>query len=145
MRTSSSTTLVRAATRVFLDANVLFSSALGGATFTELWSHLTERGLVACTSPQCLDEVRRNVQKKRPQASARLEEILTRVEVTNPPRALVDGVTLPDDDAWVFAAAVECGASVFLTGNTRHFGALMQRDDLGLEVRTVRVWLDAPR
>jgi predicted nucleic acid-binding protein len=130
--------------RVFLDANVLFSSALGGATFVELWAALALRGCEACTSPQCVEEARRNVVKKRPELLPRLEATLARVALTLPPVALVAGVVLPDDDAPVLAAAVECGARVLLTGNTRHFGPLMLREDLPLQVRTVRAWLDQP-
>ena len=141
MPASSSTKPVRAATRVFLDANVLFSSALGGARFEALWQALAERQCVASTSPQCVDEARRNVTKKRPAQLERLEAVLARVEVTSAPTALVPGVLLPEDDGWVYAAAIESGAQVFLTGNTRHFGALMTRDG-PLQVRTVAAWLD---
>ncbi len=131
--------------RVFLDANVLFSSALGGESFTALWDVLRREGLTACTSPQCVDEVRRNVAKKRPQAVARLEALLGEVEVVAAPSAVVAWAAgqLPEDDAWVLAGAVEARAAVLLTGNTRHFGWAMARGDLPLQVRTVRAWLDA--
>lgn len=127
---------------IFLDANVLFSSALGGATFNELWAAMTERGFTPCTSPQCLDEARRNVARKRPDAVERLEVVLGRLKVTDEPVAVIAGIELPEDDALVFAAAVESGSQVFLTGNTRHFGSLMTRGDLALRVATVRAWLD---
>lgn len=130
--------------RVFFDANVLFSAALGGESFTALWDLLRRGVISACTSPQCLDEVRRNVARKRPAAVERLEALIREVEAVEAPRQLVPwaDAALPEDDGWVLAGAVECGAHVLLTGNTRHFGWAMTREDLPLRVRTVRAFLD---
>lgn len=132
--------------RLFLDANVIFSAALGGESFTQLWSLRTDGRVTFCTSPQCVDEARRNLTLKKPHALARLEAVFLDVELVDPPLAPLpwaDG-KLPEDDASVVAAAVGCGANVLLTGNTRHFGWMMTRDDLPIRVRTVRAWLDAP-
>jgi predicted nucleic acid-binding protein len=133
--------------RVFLDANVMFSAALGGESFTALFAALESGACSLCTSPQCVDEARRNVTKKRPLALERLEALLARVSVTQPPTALVDWSIgkMPEDDGWVLAGALEAGASVLLTGNTKHFGWLMTRDDLPVRVCTVRAWLDQRR
>lgn len=134
-------------TPLFLDANVLFSAALGGESFAALWSVRQEGAVTFCTSPQCLDEARRNVLRKRPAAVERLESTLRDVEVVPPAAELLrwaDG-KLPEDDGWVLAAAVQCGARVLLTGNTKHFGWAMAADDLPLQVRTVRAYLDDQR
>jgi predicted nucleic acid-binding protein len=132
------------AERVFLDANVIFSAALGGESFGLLWGALKGGVITACTSPQCIDEARRNVTKKRPAALDRLEAAFLDVELLPAPQQLVSWAEakLPEDDAWVLAGAVEAGAHVLLTGNTRHFGWMMERSDLPLRVRTVRVYLD---
>lgn len=130
--------------RIFLDANVMFSAALGGESFTQLWSARREGLVTFCTSPQCVDEVRRNLTLKKPHALARLEHVLVEVEVVEAPLAVLPWTAgkIPDDDAWVVAAAVGSRSQVLLTGNTRHFGWMMTRDDLPLQVRTVRAWLD---
>jgi predicted nucleic acid-binding protein len=46
-----------------------------------------------------------------------------------------------DKDAWVLAAALAAGANVLVTGDLKHFGALMERDDLPLRVRSPRAFL----
>lgn len=130
--------------RVFLDANVMFSAALGGESFGQLWVALRGGLISVCTSPQCLDEARRNVARKRPGAVERLELTLREVVTVAAPLALVPWAEgkLPEDDGWVLAGAVEAGAQVLLTGNTKHFGWAMTRGDLPLRVRTVRAYLD---
>ncbi len=45
---------------------------------------------------------------------------------------------VPEKDLPVLAAAVAAGASVLLTGDTRHFKHLMSRQDLPLKVLTPR-------
>jgi predicted nucleic acid-binding protein len=130
--------------RLFLDANVIFSAALGGESFTQLWSARRQGLVTFCTSPQCVDEARRNLTLKKPHALARLELVFLEVEVIDAPLAVLSWTEgkIPEDDAWVVAAAVGSGARVLLTGNTRHFGWMMTRDDLPIRVRTVRAWLD---
>ena len=136
--------VVKPALLTFLDANVIFSAALGGQTFVELWTALGAGGYSPCTSPQCVDEVRRNLMLKRPAALPKLETTLEGVLVLPAPVQLVDWAAgkLPEDDGWVLAGALEAGARVLLTGNTRHFGWLMERSDLPIRVRTVRAFLD---
>ncbi len=130
--------------RVFLDANVIFSAALGGESFTALWDALRRGVITVCTSPQCIDEARRNVTRKRPAAVARLEATFLDVVLVAAPGRMVGWAEakLPEDDGWVLAGAVEGGAQVLLTGNTKHFGWMMTRDDLPIRVRTVRAYLD---
>lgn len=130
--------------RVFLDANVIFSAALGGESFTALWALLPQGVISVCTSPQCVDEVTRNVTRKKPEALPRLEATLREVELVQAPEQLLAWAEakLPEDDGWVLAGAVSGGAQVLLTGNTRHFGWAMTRADLPLRVRTVRAYLD---
>ena len=130
--------------RIFLDANVIFSAALGGESFTQLWNTRTAQLATFCTSPQCVDEARRNLTLKKPHALARLEVVFLDIELVDPPLATLPWAEgkLPEDDSWVVAAAVASNANVLLTGNTRHFGSMMTRDDLPIRVRTVRAWLE---
>jgi len=44
-------------------------------------------------------------------------------------------------DAPVLAAALAARADVLVTGDLKHFGALMDRDDLPLRVRSPRAFL----
>jgi predicted nucleic acid-binding protein len=45
------------------------------------------------------------------------------------------------DDVHVLAAARRASADVLLTGDTTHFAQLMQRNDLGMTIRTPRDFL----
>ncbi len=129
------------ALKVFLDANVLFSAALGGSSFKLVWG-LSERGtLELLTSRYCRLEAERNLSRKRPEARKHFDELLTQVrEVPGVSSESMDEM-LPKKDIPVYAAAVAVGADVLLTGDKKHFGALMARDDLPLRIRTVRDFL----
>jgi len=129
--------------RVFLDANVLFSAALGGEVFRLIWL-LAERGrLELFTSPLCRMEAEFNLERKRPQAAPRLPLLMQRVQLvaepeeTDPPsdeplKTLFE--SLPEKDRPVLRAALRAQAQILLTGDLRHFGPLMSRGDLPLRV-----------
>lgn len=129
---------------VFLDANVLFSAAVGGPAFDLIWE-LARRGRVRLvTSAHCRAEAAANIERKRPRSAAGLERALAEVALTREPASsLVDAARrlLPEKDAPVLAAALEAGADVLITGDLKHFGALMERDDLPLRVRSPRAFL----
>lgn len=128
---------------VFLDANVLFSAALGGEVFGLIWL-LAERGrLELLTSPLCLMEAGFNLERKRPQAMPHLPLLMRQVHLTAEPeetnlpseeplRTLFK--SLPEKDRPVLQAALQARAQILLTGDLRHFGPLMTRQDLSLQV-----------
>lgn len=129
--------------RIFLDANILFSAALGGPAFELLWE-LAARGRVALvTNPGCVAEARVNLERKRAAALPSLLVRLAAVGVAEDVEAASDRALdlLPPDDAVVLDAAWRARADVLVTGDLRHFGALMRRRDLGLRVLTVRDFL----
>jgi predicted nucleic acid-binding protein len=129
--------------RVFLDANVLFSAALGGESFALLWQ-LGRAGKVSLlTSRACVLEAERNLERKRPAALDAFREALASVAlVPEAPERLASAAALVgENDAHVLAAALEARAAVLVTGDMTHFGALMERDDVGLRVRTIRRFL----
>lgn len=130
------------AVRVFLDANVLFSAALGGQSFDLVWE-LAERGKIELvTSRHCRLEAERNLSRKRPERLERFLTLLAGVrEASDIKEHESASSLLPVKDAPVYAAAVALGAHVLLTGDRRHFGALMARTDLPLRIRTVRDFL----
>lgn len=133
-----------AALTVFLDANVLFSAALGGPAFELLWE--LERGgrIRFVTSRQCRAEAAANLERKRPDAAPRLAVLLSSVDEAPEPEEeelRKARQVLPEKDAPVLAAALAAGASVLVTGDVKHFGSLMSRRDLKLRIRTPRAFL----
>ena len=130
---------------VFLDANILFSAALGGPVF-QLLLDLADRGTIRLTtSHACVVEAETNLERKRPDRHGALASILT---VCSPETnveadkhlAWAEGL-VDRDDVHVVVAARQAGADDLLTGDTTHFGKLMERNDLGLRVRTPREFL----
>lgn len=131
--------------KVFLDANILFSAALGGPAFDLLWRIRRQHGVVFVTSPTCIIEARHNLVRKKPE---RIDTFETRMrdvaQVPEGTRTHVADATLPEKDQPVFDAAVAAQCDVLLTGDRRHFGHLMGRADLPLQVMTVRTFLAKP-
>jgi predicted nucleic acid-binding protein len=129
---------------VFLDANVLFSAALGGPAFELIWE-LARRGRIGlATSVHCRIEAQANLERKRPRSAARLSALLEEVELSPEPTSEQVGAArrlVPEKDAPVLAAALAVRADVLVTGDLKHFGTLMGRDDLPLRVRTPRAFL----
>jgi predicted nucleic acid-binding protein len=127
--------------KAFLDANILFSAAVGGPVFDSLWALADAERLTLSTSRTCVIEAERNLQRKRPDAAQRFEVRMRKVHVVPDVTHNVGRFDLPAKDAPIYATAVALGANIFLTGDIRHFGALMKRSDLPITVRTVRSFL----
>jgi predicted nucleic acid-binding protein len=126
-------------TRVFLDANVLFSAAWrANAGLTRLWE-LPELQLV--TSPYAAAEAERNLARKRPDAMDRLVVLLSRLEVTNAFCLLDDGHGLPPKDEPILAAAVASQCQVLLTGDIADFGHALGRTLQGVRILTAAMLL----
>lgn len=131
--------------RVFVDANILFSAALSAPSFELVWD-LAEAGKVALlTSEYCRVGAEHNLARKYPDRLPVLAELegvnvvpFLKTETRAEGR---EASALPEKDAPVYAAALAAGAAVLLTGDRKHFGALMARTDLPLRVRTVRDFL----
>ncbi|MFH1177125.1 MAG: PIN domain-containing protein [Acidobacteriota bacterium] len=126
--------------RAFLDANVLFSSAIGGASFELLWELAATARIELVTSSYCLVEATTNLKRKAPEALARLEPKLRWVAMVAeaPEYAEWAMVLVEEKEAAVLASARGAKADALVTGDLKHFGALMKRDDLPLKVMTVR-------
>lgn len=128
-------------TRVFLDANLLFSAAWRpGAGLTRLWE-IGEFHLV--TSPYAAAEAERNLARKRPDALPRLEALVRRVEITNAFCLLDEGHGLPPKDEPILAAAAasQCQVLVLLTGDIADFGHALGRTLQGVRVLTAAMLL----
>lgn len=115
-------------TRLFLDANVLFTAAHNPEGKAALVIELAEAGhWEAVTSAYCVAEARLNLERKYPGFLGRLEKILGTVRLVPDVPAKLCPIRLPEKDLPVFASAVRCGATRFLTGDRRHFGPFMNK------------------
>jgi predicted nucleic acid-binding protein len=129
---------------VFLDANVLFSAALGGPAFKLIWELARQGRIRLMTSVHCRIEADANLERKRPRSVARLGPLLVDVQLAPEPTSQQLAAArrfVPEKDAPVLAAALAVRADVLVTGDLKHFGPLMERDDLPLRVRSPRAFL----
>jgi predicted nucleic acid-binding protein len=126
---------------VFLDADILFSAALGGESFTLLWDLAQQGKIVLVSSLYCMIEARRNIERKRLQVLGNFEEKLSGVHSVISRITMSFQSDLNDKDRPVFDAAIAAGVDVLLTGDIRHFGLLMKRSDLPLRKNTLRTFL----
>jgi uncharacterized protein len=119
-------------TRVFLDANVLFSAAWRAESgLLRFWN----LPLVLVSSPYAVTEAERNLSRKRPEALARLEALLEPIEIVEG-LAPVEGSGLPAKDVPILAAAVAGRCQVLLTGDVADFGHVIGQTVLGVRVLT---------
>jgi predicted nucleic acid-binding protein len=105
--------------RLFLDANVLFSTAYrDGSPLCRLWDRQDAEIL---TSGYAVLEAERHLQDDQ---RARLAELLKRVRIVAeaPDRPLPGRVVLRAKDVPILAAAVAAGATHLITGDRRDFG-----------------------
>lgn len=127
--------------RLFLDANVLFTAAHNSEGRS---AALVELGRIGrcelVTSPHALNEARRNLEIKYPEAVVRLEEILRVVTLcAECPLDRFEWArsrSLPDKDASILGAAVHCRADLLVTGDRTHFGHLYGVEAGGVVVVT---------
>ncbi|MEZ0348510.1 MAG: PIN domain-containing protein [Thermus sp.] len=124
--------------RLFLDANVLFAACWQEGRARALLELAPKAGLELLTSAHALEEARRNLEAKRPEALEYLRVLREGVRVVpEAPLALVQKALakgLPLEDAPILAAAWSARAEALVTGDRRHFGHLM-----GKRAGTVRV------
>jgi predicted nucleic acid-binding protein len=126
-------------TRVFLDANVLFSAAWrAGSGLMRLWEMAS---IHLVTSPYAVDEAERNLVRKRPDAVARLEALVRRIEVTSALCLLDEGHNLPPKDVPILAAAVASHCEALLTGDIADFGHLLGHAVQGVRLLTASMLL----
>ena len=105
--------------RVFLDANVLFAAAWRPkVALHRLWE-LDDAELLS--SSYAVDEARRNLETSAQRG--RLTRLLRWVRLVEPEHfTLPRGIRLPEKDLPILLAAIDGGATHFLTGDREHFG-----------------------
>lgn len=130
--------------RVFLDANVLFTAAHNNHGKAALLMTLGEAGFwLLFSSVYAVEEARRNIARKYPD---RLSHLLPWVADLRMAPAVVDE-NCPDGLAIkhcpIYRAARACRADVLLTGDIRVFGFLMNDREKadGMMIQTVAEFL----
>jgi predicted nucleic acid-binding protein len=118
--------------RVFLDANVLFSASNAGSHFAGLLQWLVEQG-TPVSSDVAIEEARRNLALKRVAWLPAFEALLPKLEIV-PSVVFPLPITLAEKDAPLLCAAIRGRCELFVTGDQRDFGHLMNRTVEGVRV-----------
>jgi predicted nucleic acid-binding protein len=132
--------------RVFLDANILFSAAKSAGAVRTLFEELLRLGHECCADAYVVEEARRNLVAKAPDAGAALDHLLRRVSIAalQPSSALPEEAQgLPEKDRPVFAAAMRGGCDVLLTGDRTHFGRWFGKRIAGVTIHSPRSLAEA--
>lgn len=134
--------------RLFLDANVLFTAAhrpQGKAAF--LFQTLADSPQAPwrlMSSAYAVEEARRNLAAKLPEALSAWALLLEAVRIVPQPATQTLRLALPDKDQPIWAAAYAARATHLLTGDLKDFGALMNQPALtgGVVIQTVGAYLE---
>ena len=127
--------------KLFLDANVLFTAAHNPNGKAALVIELSRRETWSlATSTYAREEAIRNLERKAPEALARMNTILKSLHVVEHRPDMPFPITLVEKDRPIFQAALGCH---LLTGDLKHFGPIMNqpRETRGIVVQTVAMFL----
>jgi predicted nucleic acid-binding protein len=122
--------------RVFLDANILFSSAKSDGAVRALLKLLRQHGHVLVADGFVVEEARRNLARKAgSDGREALDTLLTVVEIG--PVTSIDSdapwlAWLPPKDQPVLASAVSLRCDALITGDRTHFGSRYGRQVEGV-------------
>jgi predicted nucleic acid-binding protein len=115
-------------TRVFLDANILFSAArFEGSRFTAFILRSESWDVRCLYSPLVLEETIRNLKKKHPGGLKDLGPLLAKMELVPQSAEGPCPIPLPAKDQHVLLAAIAGKADVLLTGDIKDFGPFMNK------------------
>jgi predicted nucleic acid-binding protein len=134
-------------TRVFLDANVLFTAAHNRSGKAALVIELGIRGHWGlATSGYAFEEARRNIEIKFPGSLSTLEAFRPAMKIVSSAEGMNCPVSLPEKDRPILEAAIRCKATHLLTGDRKHFGPFMSRPEVtsGVIILTVAEFLKYP-
>ncbi len=126
---------------VFLDANILFSTAKSDGAVRHMLRLLLEGGHECVADAYVLAEARRNLAAKGHDALDVLEALTEQVRVApsahgGVPEALLDW--LPDKDRPVLAAATRLDCNALVTGDRTHCGVGYGRTFGGVTIHSPR-------
>jgi hypothetical protein len=106
--------------RVFLDANILFSSSDPDSATRQLLDAIAKQGTLV-TNPHAWEEARRNLALKRPDFLLGLIHLAERVSINQSVGPLPE-TTLPAMDLPILAGAIGARCTHLWTSDRRHFG-----------------------
>ncbi len=118
--------------RAFLDANVVFSASNAGSSLEGLVAWLIAEG-TAITSDLAVEEARRNLALKRDAWLPAFDALVPQLELV-PSMVFPLPVVLADKDVPLLCAAIGSRCDLFVTGDRRDFGDLMDRTVRGVRV-----------
>lgn len=130
---------------VFLDANVMLSASWSPASIVaDILRAPAPMKFLTCT--YALDEVRRNLQLKRPAALPTLDELMTRVVVVATIIGDDASVPLNEKDRPIYFSAKAARADVLLTGDKGFQALAATLDDMRIMTpREFLTWILAGR
>jgi predicted nucleic acid-binding protein len=118
--------------KVFLDANILFSSSAEQSRVRELITVIQKYG-ECVTNSYAVEEAKRNIIAKKFGSIQQLESVLKKVSANN--KLMLDlPVTLPQKDIPILAGAIALKCTHLLTGDKKDFGFLFGKSVLGLKI-----------
>ena len=127
--------------RLFLDANVVFSAAQNTDGRAAAIFDLCRKGHgTIMVSPHALEEARRNIDLKYPDARSKMELLLDDIEVcqecSRENAEWAAAQRLPEKDAPILGAAAQGKADLLVTGDRAHFGHLLGKTLRGVLIVT---------
>jgi predicted nucleic acid-binding protein len=112
--------------RIFLDANVLFFAAKSDGAVRQLLALLIDAGHECWADGYVVEEARRNLLAKAPEAVQVLDAFLARMNLAAAhavPETIEASLAVPEKDRPVLAAAIRLRCDALVTGDRTHFGA----------------------
>lgn len=125
--------------RIFLDANILFSSAKSAGAIRRLVEEIQACGHECVADEYVIAEARRNLEQKFSAALPDFERVLLRVSRLASPPALPSpslALLLPEKDRPVLASAIQHRCQALLTGDKTHFGRLYGQTIAGVSIHS---------
>ena len=132
--------------RIFLDANILFSAAKSSGAIRTLVRMLADQGHECWVDPFVIEEARRNLAAKFPEALADLQALIGTLQVgaiRAGTEAYADTTWLPEKDRPVLQAAIALRCDVLVTGDQKHFGAGFGKRIGGVSIHSPRSLAEA--
>jgi len=132
--------------RIFLDANILFSSAKSDGAIRQLLHLLRHQGHKLVVDGYVLDEAHRNLSSKFHDGVKALDALAAALETANTHAGnlgLLAKLPLPDKDKPVLLAAIAARCQVLVTGDQTHFGPLYGQRISGVVVHSPRTLAEA--
>lgn len=120
-------------TRIFLDANILFSAVYReNASLLKLWQMAN---VVLITSDYAVQETIVNLNKteQRDRLTKLLQTVTVQAYPINPPTLPVL-INLPEKDIPILQAAIIGNADILLTGDVSHFGRYFGKTICGIRI-----------